>query len=120
MLAVLPHRISWISLERDQNMSRRRLFQALLATVVTVCLLALSGLLSAQGNSANALERAKEVQERHTAKLMAKEGVVGTAISEDESAQPVILALLEHGAVAGIPQQPRRRSGAPGSRDGED
>jgi hypothetical protein len=68
-------------------------------------LLALSGVVSAQGNSDNAFERVKEVQERHTEELMAKEGVVGTAIGEGQGAQPIVLVLVEHGAVAGIPGQ---------------
>jgi len=86
-------------------MSRRKWIQMLVVTAVTACLLLFSGLLSAQGNSEQAFERVREVQERNTAWLMALPGVVGTAIGEDESARPIVLLLLEHGAVAGIPPQ---------------
>jgi hypothetical protein len=85
------------------NMTRRRFFQALAAVVTVVCLLVLSGVLSAQGNSENAFERAREVQALHTARLMAKEGVVGTAIGLGDAGNPALLVLLEHGGVAGIP-----------------
>ena len=60
-------------------MKRRRLFQAFVVLMATVCLLMLPGVLSAQGNSDNAFQRAIKVQERHTQELLAKEGVVGTA-----------------------------------------
>lgn len=86
-------------------MSRRKWFQVLAVTVVTTCLLLFSGIASAQGNSDSAFERVKEVQERHTDVLMAQPGVVGTAVGEDEDAQPTVLVLVEHGAVPGIPQQ---------------
>jgi hypothetical protein len=86
-------------------MSRRKWFQMLVITVVTAFLSVFSGITSAQGNSGSAFERVKEVQERHTSELMAKAGVVGTAVGEDESGQLVVLVLLEHGSVPGIPQQ---------------
>jgi len=91
-------------------MSRRRLFQILLATVVTVCLLVFTGVLSAQGNSDNAFERVKEVQERHTAKFMAQKGVVGTAVGLNENAQHVVLVLLE---TEGVPDIPDDLEGVP-------
>ena len=86
-------------------MARRRFFQAFAAVVVTVCLLVLSGVLSAQGNSDNAFERVKQVQERHTAKLMAQKGVVGTAVGLSEGGRPAMLVLLEETGVAGIPAE---------------
>jgi hypothetical protein len=86
-------------------MSRRRLFQVLVAAMVTICLLALSGVSSAQGNSDKAFERVKEVQERNTAKLMAKAGVVGTAVGLNDKDQQAVLVLLEKGGVADIPQE---------------
>jgi len=86
-------------------MSRRRLFQVLVAAVITICLLVFTGALSAQGNSDQAFERVREVQERHTDELMAKPGVVGTAVGLDDDGNPAVLVLLEHGAVAGIPAQ---------------
>jgi hypothetical protein len=84
-------------------MSRRRFFQAFTALVVTVCLLAICGVLSAQGNSDNAFERVKEVQERNTAKLMAKAGVIGTAIGLNEKGSHTILILLDRAGIGGLP-----------------
>jgi len=86
-------------------MSRRRFFQAFTAIVVTVCLLAICGVVSAQGNSDNAFERVKEVQERNTAKLMAKDGVVGTAVGLNEQGRHTILILLDRAGLGGIPNE---------------
>ena len=84
-------------------MSRRKWFQVLVVTVITAFLLLFSGTASAQGNSDNAFERVKEVQERHTDKLMEQDGVVGTAISLDEKGGNAVLVLLERPGVPGIP-----------------
>ena len=55
---------------------RRRIFCKVLLVVVAVFgVLALSGVLSAQGNSDWAFEHVREVQERHTNRLMAIDGV---------------------------------------------
>lgn len=85
-------------------MSRRKWFQMLIVTIVTACLLMFSGTVSAQGNSHNAFALVKEVQERHTDALMAREGVVGTAVGFNDANQLAVLVLLEGGGVAGIPQ----------------
>ncbi len=84
-------------------MSRRRWFQVLIATIVTAFLLAFSGIASAQGNSANAFERVKEVQERHTDRLMELDGVVGTAVGSDEKGGHAVLVLLERPGVPAVP-----------------
>ena len=84
-------------------MSRRKLFQMLLVAVVTLCLLVLPGTLSAQGNSDEAFARVKEVQERHTRPLMARPGVVGTAVGLDDNGRHVVLILLENENVPDIP-----------------
>ena len=73
--------------------------------MIAVCLLMLSGVLSAQGNSGNAFERVKEVQERNTAKLMAKQGVIGTAIGLNEQGRNTILVLLDREGIAGVPKE---------------
>lgn len=73
--------------------------------MIAVCLLVLSGAVSAQGNSDNAFERVKEVQARHTAKLMAKEGVVGTAVGLSDQGQAAVLVLLESAGIGGIPEE---------------
>jgi hypothetical protein len=84
-------------------MSRRKLFHMLVVAIVAFCMLVLSGAVSAQGNSEEALARVKEVQERHSNELMAKPGVAGTAIGAGQGVQPVVLVLLEHGGAPDIP-----------------
>ena len=87
-------------------MVRRTFCKILLAAVVAVFgLLALSGVLFAQGRSEDAFDRVAEIQERYTEALMARPGVVGTAIGLGQGAQPVVLVLLEHGGVPDIPGQ---------------
>ncbi len=76
-------------------MPRREWLQMPAATMVTVCLLVFSGLASAQRDSGNALERVKDVQERRTAKLMAREGAVGTAVGSHDQGRNAVLVLLE-------------------------
>ncbi len=84
----------------------RRAFCKIAIMVVVVCgLLALSGVLLAQGRSEQALERAIEVQERHTERLMAIEGVAGTAVGLNPGGQAAVAVLLERPGVGGIPQQ---------------
>ena len=63
-----------------------------------------SGVVFAQGLSADAFERVREIQERHTEKLMTIQGVVGTAVGLGQGAKPVMLILLEYGGVHGIPE----------------
>ncbi len=84
----------------------RRIFCKLLFVVVGIFgLLVLPSLLSAQGRSEEALEWVKYVQEKHTDALMARPGVVGTAVGLGQGAQPVVLVLLEYGGVPGIPSE---------------
>jgi hypothetical protein len=74
-----------------------------MTVLVAACMLALSGVLSAQGNSENAFERVREVQERNTERMLAKPGVVGTAVGMDEDGAHVVLILLEKDNVPDIP-----------------
>jgi hypothetical protein len=76
----------------------------LIGTIVTALLLACSGIASAQGNRNTALERVKEVQEHHTSALMAKEGVVGTAVGPNDQGNNAVLVLLERPGIGAIPQ----------------
>ena len=86
-------------------MSRRIFLRTMLAIVVAVFgLVSLSGNLYAQGPGDEAFDRVAEVQEIHTDALMAKPGVVGTAIGLGQGGQPVLLVLLEYGGVPGIPE----------------
>jgi len=84
-------------------MSRRILLRLLAVLVVIGAVFVCVGGLSAQGRSGDAFERVREVQQRHTAKLMAQKGVVGTAVGLSEGGQPAMLVLLEEAGVAGIP-----------------
>ncbi len=86
-------------------MVRRRFLQAFVTALVTLCVPVFSGLLQAQGNSDAAFERVKEVQERHTNALMARPGVVGTAVGLNPGGQHVVLVLLENDGVAGVPAE---------------
>ncbi|MFC1765076.1 PKD domain-containing protein [Planctomycetota bacterium] len=87
-------------------MSRRSTIQRVITFVFIIAILcfANSGLF-AQGNRDAAFERVREVQQRHTEKLLAKEGIVGTAIGLDDENEPAMLVLLEHGSVKDIPEE---------------
>jgi len=67
-------------------------------------LLTLSGTLFAQGRSEEGLDRAIAAQEKHADALMAKPGVVGTAVGLNDDAGHVVLVLLEKAGVGGIPK----------------
>ncbi len=86
-------------------MSRRSLLQMLVVAVVAACTLVFSGVLRAQGRSEEALAHVKEVQERHTEKLLAKEGVTGTAVGLNRQNKDAVLVLLENEGVAGVPKE---------------
>jgi len=84
-------------------MTRRIFCKVLLVVVAIFGLLVLSNVLLAQGNSENAFERVRDVQERHTTRLMAIDGVVGTAIGFNPNARLSVAVLLERPGVGGIP-----------------
>lgn len=58
----------------------------------------------AKGPNAKALEKVLEVQKRHTERLMAIEGVVGTATGLSADENPVIKVYTKAPGVAGIPK----------------
>jgi hypothetical protein len=91
-------------LERSGHISRQYWFQTLVVTVVIAFLLVFSGITSAQGNSGNAFDRVKEVQERHTDELMANAGVAGTAVGLNDRGRNAVLVLLERPGIGGIPR----------------
>jgi hypothetical protein len=86
-------------------MLRRTFCRAALGAVAVCALLAVSSILLAQGRSDEGLARAIEVQERNTERLMAIEGVVGTAVGLNPGGQLAVAVLLERPGVGGIPQQ---------------
>jgi len=83
----------------------RRIFCKLALIVVAIfAVLALPGVLRAQGNSDLAFEHVKQVQERNTNRLMELKGVEGTAIGLDENGQLAIAVFTDGPAVPGIPR----------------
>ena len=86
-------------------MTRQIFCKVLLVVVAIFGLFLLSGVLLAQGRSDWALEHVKEVQERNTERLMAMNGVEGTAIGFNPNARMSVVVLLERPGVGGIPQE---------------
>ena len=86
-------------------MTKQNFCRVLLAVVAIFGVLAFTNVLSAQGNSENAFEQVRDVQERHTDVLMARSGVVGTAVGLNDDGEFAVLVLLERPGVAGIPQE---------------
>ncbi len=86
-------------------MTRRIFCKVLLVAVSIFGLLVLSNVLLAQGNSENAFDRVREVQERNTVRLMAIDGVEGTAVGLDQATRPVVTVFTENEGVPGIPEK---------------
>jgi hypothetical protein len=83
----------------------RRIFCKLAFVVVGIFgLLVLPSLVSAQGRSEEALEWVKYVQEKHTDALMARPGVVGTAVGLNDDGEYAVLVLLEIPGATGVPK----------------
>ena len=83
----------------------KRIFPKILLVAVAVFgVLALSGVLSAQGLSHEAFERVKEVQERHTDHLMEIKEVVGTAVGFNQNNRPAVKVFVSRWDLAGIPK----------------
>ncbi len=86
-------------------MTRRIFCKVLLVVVAIFGLFILSGVLSAQGRSEDAFERVREVQERHTDRLMEINGVEGTAIGFNTDDRPVIKVFTARPGVGGIAKE---------------
>ena len=104
MITVTKIRFGQI-LGKGGTMLRRGFLRVLFVGAAVAVVAGLSGVLSAQGNRDAAFERVKEVQARHTAKLMAKKGVVGTAVGLNDDGQYAVLILLAKPGVTGIPKK---------------
>ena len=78
----------------------------LVAVLASVLALLMAGPASAGGHPADppGLARAIAAQEAHTDDVMAKEGVVGTAVGLGPNGSPVVLILTEREGVAGLPR----------------
>jgi hypothetical protein len=77
----------------------------LLVVVAIFGLLFCSQALFAQGRSEEALEHVKEVQERNTERLMAIDGVEGTAVGINENNQLAVKVFTAGPGVRGIPNE---------------
>ncbi len=77
---------------------------AILLTVVIIGALAVLPVFGA-GNGQQGLERAIKAQEKHTDALLAKEGVVGTAVGLNPSGKIAVLVLTAKPGVGGIPNK---------------
>jgi len=86
-------------------MKRRFFYQSLLIAIAIFGLLTFSGNLSAQGRSDEALERVKEVQEKHTARFMDIEGVEGTGIGSDQNGRLRVEVFVSRSDVADLPKE---------------
>ena len=86
-------------------MSRRIFPKVLLVAFAVFGVLVLSSVLLAQGYSQEALERVKEVQERHTAQLLGIKGVEGTAIGFNEKNRLAVKVFVARWDVTGIPKK---------------
>ncbi len=84
-------------------MSKRIFSKVLLVAVAIFGVLAISGVLSAQGLSHEAFERVREVQERHTDQLLEIKGVEGTAVGFNQNNRPAVKVFVARWDVAGIP-----------------
>ena len=87
-------------------MSRRTFLTMVAAVVLAGGLVSgLHALAAPQGQGARGLERAIQAQEKHTEALMARKGVVGTAVGLDQDGEHMVKVYVEHAqARAGIPQ----------------
>jgi len=85
-------------------MLRRFFCKILLVAIVVFSLLAISSAVMAQGRSADAFERVKEAQEKHTDVLMAMDGIEGTAIGYNQNDRLAIKVFTDGPGVRGIPQ----------------
>jgi len=86
-------------------MTRRIFCKVLLVVVAIFGVLVLSGLLSAQGNRDWAFEHVRDVQDRNTDRLMAMNGVEGTAIGYNQNDQLAVKVFTAGPGVRGIPQK---------------
>lgn len=84
-------------------MSMKIFYKVLLVVVAAVVILVFSGVLSAQGRRGHSFERARDVQEKHTPRLMAIKGVVGTAVGPSADDQHDIKVFVEERPDARIP-----------------
>jgi hypothetical protein len=80
-----------------------RIFLKRLFSVALILVLFWAACGFGQGNRDQAFARVKEVQAMHGRSLMARAGVVGTAIGNDDEGNPILLILTEMPGMAGLP-----------------
>ncbi len=81
----------------------RRIFLKVFGLITLVIGLLLLSVSSYAGNGVG-IERAKEVQQRNTERLMAIQGVVGTAVAETDTGGAAVAVFLERPGVGPIPR----------------
>lgn len=86
-----------------KRMSTRLLTLALLAVIVVAA--SVGGAQTTVAAGDDGLERAIAAQERHTDNLLAKPGVVGTAVGHGPGGRAAVFVLTETPGVAGIPKK---------------
>ena len=86
-------------------MSKTFFCKALLVIVAVFVLTVFSSVLLAQGPGDEPFERAKAAQEKHSPRLLAIDGIVGTAVGFNREDNPVIKVFTARPAVAGIPKK---------------
>ena len=91
--------------------------KGLLIAVVILGLFVLPGVLSAQGNRQRAFERVREVQGKHTDRLLDMDDVEGTALGHNQNGQWVVKVLTARPGVRGIAETidgvPVQQTGTP-------
>ena len=87
---------------------KRKLSISLLVIAIISLALAASPVFGGEGDvtvKPDGLERAKQAQEKHTSKLLAREGVEGTAIGFNGPGQPTVVIFTAKNGVQGLPAE---------------
>ncbi len=93
-----------LKIEKEIIMCKRYLNTLLTSVAVIILLLVLTSSGFAQGRSAQAFERVRQVQTRNTPNLLSREDIVGTAIGMDQSGQPILHVLIDTPVRGNIPR----------------
>ena len=86
-------------------MTRRTCCKILLVFAAIFGVLVFSSVLSARGNRKNGFEHVRDVQERHTDRLMEMDGVEGTGIWYNQNDRLTVKVFAARPRVGGIPQE---------------
>ena len=84
---------------------RQKSFILLIAAMSLLVAFGATAAFAVNGNGDRGLQRAIEAQEAHTNALLARDGVVGTAVGLNAAGQPVVKIFTVSPGVAGLPNQ---------------